>query len=72
MPAPNTPGIDCEQHHPSLYVADVLAAADFYTKKLGFNLGFTCNRSSAADAGRQRVWLDGLRTNVVQDSGCIR
>ena len=41
MTAPNAPNIYCEQHHPSLFVADVRAAVDFYTEKLGFSLGFT-------------------------------
>ena len=40
MTTPATPPVDCEQHHPSLSVNDVRAAADFYTKKLGFSLGF--------------------------------
>lgn len=31
----------CEQVVPVLMVSDVLAAADFYTTKLGFTLGFT-------------------------------
>ena len=35
------PEIECEQHHPSLVVSDVRAAVDFYTTKLGFELGFT-------------------------------
>jgi catechol 2,3-dioxygenase-like lactoylglutathione lyase family enzyme len=35
------PHVDCEQQHPILAVRDVLAAADFYTKELGFSLGFT-------------------------------
>jgi catechol 2,3-dioxygenase-like lactoylglutathione lyase family enzyme len=35
------PEVDCEQHHPSLAVDDVGAAVEFYTKKLGFKLGFT-------------------------------
>lgn len=35
------PHIDCEQHHTGLWVSDVPAAVDFYTKKLGFTLGFT-------------------------------
>jgi catechol 2,3-dioxygenase-like lactoylglutathione lyase family enzyme len=35
------PHVDCEQHHATLSVSDVLAAADFYTKKLGFSVGFT-------------------------------
>ena len=42
MPAqPTMPQVDCEQHHASLCVGDVLAAVDFYTTKLGFRLGFT-------------------------------
>ncbi len=34
------PQVDCERHHTTLYVSDVLAAVDFYTNKLGFSLGF--------------------------------
>jgi len=41
MTLPATPQVDCEQHHASLCVSDVLAAIDFYTTKLGFRLGFT-------------------------------
>ncbi|HJR33843.1 MAG TPA: VOC family protein, partial [Gemmatimonadales bacterium] len=41
MTTPHPPEIDCERQHPSLPVRDVLAAADFYTTKLGFTLGFT-------------------------------
>jgi catechol 2,3-dioxygenase-like lactoylglutathione lyase family enzyme len=36
-----SPKVECEQYHTSLPVSDVLAAADFYTKKLGFWLAFT-------------------------------
>lgn len=36
-----TPQVDCERHHTSLYVSDVLAAVDFYTNRLGFSLGFS-------------------------------
>ena len=35
------PDVDCEQTHTGLPVSDVRAAADFYTKKLGFKLAFT-------------------------------
>ena len=35
------PDVDCEQTHSALPVSDVAAAADFYTKKLGFTLAFT-------------------------------
>jgi catechol 2,3-dioxygenase-like lactoylglutathione lyase family enzyme len=41
MTTPATPQVDCEQHHPSLAVNDVVAAVDFYTKKLGFRPAFT-------------------------------
>jgi uncharacterized glyoxalase superfamily protein PhnB len=36
MTTPATPKIECEQLHPTLVVADIVAAADFYVKKLGF------------------------------------
>src|SRR5687767_9207101 len=35
------PHVGCERHHANLAVTDVLAAVEFYTKKLGFTLGFT-------------------------------
>ena len=35
------PIVDCEQQHPSLFVPDVRAAIDFYTKQLGFRVAFT-------------------------------
>ena len=35
------PRVECERHHANLAVTDVLAAAEFYTKKLGFTLAFT-------------------------------
>ena len=35
------PEIECEQQHAGLPVGDVMAAVDFYTRKLGFKLGFT-------------------------------
>jgi catechol 2,3-dioxygenase-like lactoylglutathione lyase family enzyme len=33
--------VDCERHHTGLPVEDIQAAVDFYTDKLGFELGFT-------------------------------
>src|SRR5215208_1107530 len=41
MTAPSPPHVDCEQHHASLTVSDVLAATEFYTSRLGFRPGFT-------------------------------
>ena len=34
------PHIECEQHHASLWVRDVSAAAEFYAARLGFSVGF--------------------------------
>ena len=41
MSTPATPPVDCDELHPTLSVSDALAAADFYTEKLGFELAFT-------------------------------
>lgn len=38
---PNKPVIDCDRFHPVLRVPDVPAAVEFYTRKLGFEVGFT-------------------------------
>src|SRR3989449_6169012 len=34
------PQVECEQHHAGLCVSDVHTAVNFYTKKLGFSVGF--------------------------------
>jgi uncharacterized glyoxalase superfamily protein PhnB len=41
MSNPAPPRVDCEQVHPGYPVSDVLEAVEFYTRKLGFTLGFT-------------------------------
>jgi catechol 2,3-dioxygenase-like lactoylglutathione lyase family enzyme len=41
MSNPEAPQDECEKQHPELRVADLQTAVDFYTKKLGFQLGFT-------------------------------
>ena len=41
MNTPLRPQVLCERLHPGLPVPDVLAAAEFYTNRLGFTLGFT-------------------------------
>jgi catechol 2,3-dioxygenase-like lactoylglutathione lyase family enzyme len=35
------PRVDCDRHHTVLPVSDILATAEFYTKKLGFFVAFT-------------------------------
>jgi catechol 2,3-dioxygenase-like lactoylglutathione lyase family enzyme len=37
----SAPEVECKQQHAALRVPDVLAAVEFYTKKLGFWLAFT-------------------------------
>ena len=41
MPAAAPLQVDCERLHPGLHVADLMAAVEFYTTKLGFTFGFT-------------------------------
>ncbi len=41
MTTPAAPQVECEKYHAGLPVSDLMAAVDFYTKKLGFSLGFT-------------------------------
>ena len=45
------PLIECDQIHAVLPVSDVPAAIDFYTRKLGFTLGFTWGGDPATFAG---------------------
>ncbi|HEV7674196.1 MAG TPA: VOC family protein, partial [Candidatus Angelobacter sp.] len=61
MTASNAPNIYCEQHHPSLFVADVRAAVDFYTEKLGFSLGFTWGEPptiAGVKLGKVQIFLE--------------
>jgi catechol 2,3-dioxygenase-like lactoylglutathione lyase family enzyme len=61
MTAPATPNVDCDQLHPALTVSDVLAAVDFYTKKLGFTLAFTWGDPpviAGVNLGRVQVFLE--------------
>ena len=40
MTRPTPPVVECERHHTGLPVRDVQAAVEFYTTRLGFELGF--------------------------------
>jgi uncharacterized glyoxalase superfamily protein PhnB len=51
MPNPPPPQVDCERLHPGLAVPDVLAAAGFYTNRLGFSPGFTWGDPLVSMAG---------------------
>jgi catechol 2,3-dioxygenase-like lactoylglutathione lyase family enzyme len=59
--SPSTPPrIECQHYHTTLYVTDVLAAVDFYTNKLGFQLGFTWGEPpelAGVNLGEVRIFL---------------
>jgi catechol 2,3-dioxygenase-like lactoylglutathione lyase family enzyme len=55
------PQVECEQHHSSLAVRDVLAAVEFYTQKLGFRPGFTSGEPptfAAVNLGQVQMFLE--------------
>jgi catechol 2,3-dioxygenase-like lactoylglutathione lyase family enzyme len=55
------PHVDCEQLHPGLPVSDILAAVDFYTKKLGFWVSFTWGdppSMAGVNLGNVQVFLE--------------
>jgi catechol 2,3-dioxygenase-like lactoylglutathione lyase family enzyme len=61
MTAPAAPEVDCEQQHPSLAVADVLGAVEFYTTKLGFTQGFLWGDPptfAGVNLGRMQLFLE--------------
>jgi catechol 2,3-dioxygenase-like lactoylglutathione lyase family enzyme len=41
MSTPVAPQVECEKQHPALRVANIAGAVEFYTKNLGFQIGFT-------------------------------
>jgi catechol 2,3-dioxygenase-like lactoylglutathione lyase family enzyme len=60
MTASARPRVDCERHHTTLPVTDILAAVEFYTTKLGFNPGFTWGEPptfAGVDLGDARIFL---------------
>lgn len=70
MTKPAAPQVDCEQHHPSLMVSEVATAVEFYTKKLGFHLGFTVGEPpSFAGVQLDRVQIF-LELGVPSPQGC--
>ncbi len=61
MITPVTPHVECEQHHATLSVRDVQAAADFYAKKLGFCVAFTEGDPptfAGVNLGRVQIFLN--------------
>lgn len=55
-----TPFIECEQLHAGLAVPDIVAAVEFYTKKLGFYLAFTSGEPptfAGVNLGKVQIFL---------------
>ena len=57
---PAMPKVDCHQHHTEFAAADLKAAVDFYTNKLGFTLAFMAGEPPAFAAlnfGHVQIFL---------------
>ena len=55
------PQVDCEYHHTGLPVSDLLAAVEFYTTRLGFNLAFTWGSPptmAGVNLGKVQIFLE--------------
>ena len=60
MSIPAPPFIECEQSHAGIAVADLSAAIEFYTQKLGFILAFTWGdppRFAGINLGNEQMFL---------------
>lgn len=65
------PFIECEQIHAGLAVSDISAAVDFYTKRLGFQLGFTWGEPptfAGVNLGKVQMFL---RKGTPVPEGCV-
>ena len=71
MPSPARPQVVCRHLHPSLFVADVRSAVDYYVEKLGFEPGFTWGEPpSIAGVNLGDVQLF-LRQGTPSPAGCV-
>ena len=61
MTDPTRPIVDCEHHHSGIAVVDVSNAVAFYTRKLGFELGFTWGEPptiAGVNLGKAQIFLE--------------
>mgnify|MGYP001266187837 CR=1 FL=1 len=64
------PKVDCESHHPEIYVRSVPEAFAFYTTKLGFTPGFVWGdppRFAGVNLGEEQMFL---RLGTPEPRGC--
>ena len=65
------PFVECDQIHAGLAVSDIHAGVDFYTKKLGFQLGFTWGEPptfAGVNLGKVQMFL---RKGTPDPKGCV-
>src|SRR5256885_7525601 len=65
-----SPFVECEKIHAGLAVSNILAAINFYTKKLGFTLGFTWGEPptfAGVNLGRVQMFL---QKGTPEPKGC--
>jgi catechol 2,3-dioxygenase-like lactoylglutathione lyase family enzyme len=65
-----TPFVECDQLHPCLVVSDIPTAVEFYTRKLGFKLGFTWGEPptfAGVNLGNVQMFL---RKGTPEPKGC--
>ena len=65
------PFIECEQIHAGLAVNDIPAAVDFYTQKLGFQLGFTWGEPPTFAGVNLDKVQKFLRMGTPDPKGCV-
>ena len=68
------PQVDCDQINPTLVVSDILAATDFYIKKLGFKLAFTWGDPptfAGVTLGRVKMFLSKGQPNPGSGAVCF-
>lgn len=70
MTGPRAPQVACEQHHTTLRVADIPAAIEYYTTRLGFSHAFTWGAPPAvAGVNLDRVQIF-LESGAPEPRGC--
>lgn len=63
--------VECERHHAGLAVRDIPSAVDFYTKKLGFRVGFLWGDPptfAGVNLGETQIFL---RKDIPNPEGCM-
>lgn len=64
------PPVECERHHTGIAVDDLPAAIDFYTRKLGFELGFTWGEPPSMAGVRLGSTQIFLESGTPNPGGC--